>query len=227
MMMMKKLISAFLTLLVSTLFLEIHADPSDHASPFVTDLTAENFEFLTQAATGQTTGKWFVNFYSPGCGHCRKLAPTFAELAQELEQEHSEVGILVAQVDVTKNRELVKRFNITGLPTLKYFANQGMYEYPPRQRSLESLSSFVLEQYKEMEKKDVPAGPSGFVLFIQMLRQKVHDIKVLNDLLADFEHILQVRKNAAALLIVVGALFGFIVASLLGLRGSSTKIKAD
>ena len=191
------------------------------------DLTTENFEALTQAATGQTTGKWFVNFYSPGCGHCRKLAPIYADLAKELDEDHSEVGILVAQVDVSKNRELVKRFNITSLPTLKYFANQGMYDYPKQPRSLEALSSFVLEGHKDLEKKEVPAGPSGFILVLQMLRQKVHDIKLLDDLLADFEHILQVRKNAAVLLISVGAFFGFFVAALLGLRGSSTKVKSD
>ena len=225
-MMMKKQRSV-LTFLASIFSLGAHADPSDHASPYITDLTAENFEFITQAATGQTTGKWFVNFYSTGCGHCQQLAPTYADLAQELNQEHSEDGILVAQVDVAQNRNLVKRFNITSLPTLLYFANQGMYEYPPQKRTLESLSSFVLGEYKFMGKKEVPAGPSGFIFFVQMLRQKFHDIKVLNDLLADFGHILEVRKNAAVLLIVVGAMFGFSITSLLWLRGSRAKVKVD
>jgi len=31
----------------------------------VVELTTANFEHLTQASTGQTTGKWFVKFYAP------------------------------------------------------------------------------------------------------------------------------------------------------------------
>jgi hypothetical protein len=38
--------------------------PASTASEVVT-LTDESFEHLTQAATGATTGDWFVKFYAP------------------------------------------------------------------------------------------------------------------------------------------------------------------
>ena len=35
----------------------------------------------------------FIEFYSPGCGHCIKFAPAYEELATELEKEASEFKI--------------------------------------------------------------------------------------------------------------------------------------
>ena len=67
-------------------------------------LDATNFEHLTQASTGATTGDWLVKFYAPWCGHCTKLAPTWEKLAEELK------GVVnVAKVDVTAAREIGTR----------------------------------------------------------------------------------------------------------------------
>ena len=52
------------------------------ASARVIELDGHNFEHLTQAATGATTGAWFVMFYSTTCPHSNKLAPIWEKLGQ-------------------------------------------------------------------------------------------------------------------------------------------------
>ena len=46
---------------------------SGYKDPCVKDLTDVNFEHLTQASTGATTGDWFVYFYKEDCEGCRYL----------------------------------------------------------------------------------------------------------------------------------------------------------
>ena len=87
-------------------------------------LESSTFEHETQAVTGATTGDWFVKFYAPWCGHCKKLAPIWDELAADLKGE-----VNVAKVDVTENRKLGQRFEIKGFPSLKFLSHGTMYSY--------------------------------------------------------------------------------------------------
>lgn len=58
-----------------------------------------------------------MKFYAPWCGHCKKMEPTWDELATSLKGK-----VNVAKVDVTANRELGSRFDIKGFPTVKFFS---------------------------------------------------------------------------------------------------------
>ena len=57
-----------------------------------------------------------VDFWATWCGPCKSMAPDLAEVARE-----SEDDVLIAKVDVDKNRQLVERFGIQSMPTILTF----------------------------------------------------------------------------------------------------------
>ena len=92
-----------------------------------------------------TTGKQvFINFYAPGCGHCKKLSPAWAKLMQAHE---SHPTILVAKVDCTNdvNEEIRKALQVDGFPTILYGDPSDMSSLEPYEggRGLNDLDAFV------------------------------------------------------------------------------------
>lgn len=85
-------------------------------------LTDDNFEHTTQAATGQTTGVWFVSFCSPSARACKDLAGAWEELGRELLQ--AQPPVFLSTVDPHASPALARRFGISTLPTLLLFRDR-------------------------------------------------------------------------------------------------------
>jgi len=185
---------------VSTLHLAAVAKHKE-GQPHVVELSDHSFEHDTQAASGATTGDWFVKFYAPWCGHCKKLAPVWDDLAREL---HKRVN--VAKVDVTQNGALGRRFAIKGYPTLILFHKGKMFEYSSGNRTLESLVEFASGGFQKVIGADVPAPPTLFSTVKAVALESFDQVK----------HVAKGAPGATAILISAGALGGILVGFLFG-----------
>lgn len=79
------------------------------------------------------------------CGHCQRLAPTWEQLAEMLNEDDG--NIRIAKVDCTVDKEICSNHDVTGYPTLKFF-KLGVGEGVKFKgtRDLPSLTSFINEQ---------------------------------------------------------------------------------
>lgn len=167
-------ISLFL-LFVSLLFLL--AAPSFGESSNVKILTDENFEHLTQASTGMTTGDWFIEFYAEWCNACKQLAPTWELLAKQLAGK-----INVGKVNINDEKGLNKRFSIQRYPTLLYFRNGYVHTYNGEDTRLETLKKFALQKHEEdgeaggMPVPSVPTLIDGIIFLLHDVLMKIDRI---------------------------------------------------
>jgi thiol-disulfide isomerase/thioredoxin len=184
-------------------------------------LTDKTFEHQTQASTGQTTGKWLIMFSAPWCGRtCAEMIPTL----ELLEKSVGDGSVLVATVNTLENLELADRFGILSQPTLVFFADRKMYKYRGL-KTLEAIQQFVEGGYKDAVALPVPAPPSFFDLTKRKIERLFDENKELRFLREDFQHIVAVRKNAAVILMILGAILGMFMTCTLSCLFSSKKGK--
>jgi len=92
-------------------FLKSQDIPADNSEP-VKVLVGKNFDSMVISNDNDV----FVEFYAPWCGHCKKLAPEWDQLAADLKDV---AGLTIAKMDATANE--VDGVDIRGYPTLKFY----------------------------------------------------------------------------------------------------------
>ena len=129
---------------VDTLVSGEEKKPAEEAPTDVIKMDKENFD--------TEKGVSFVKFFAPWCGHCKRLAPTWEELAQKFKNTEN---VKIGKVDCTegsdKNRELCDGNGVTGFPTLNLYKDGKLVEEYKGKRTLEDLEAFV---QKHLSSKD-------------------------------------------------------------------------
>jgi protein disulfide-isomerase-like protein len=187
----------------------------------VIELTDQNFEHDTQIGAGATTGSWLIEFYAPWCGHCKKLAPVYEEVATGLKGK-----VNVAKVDATVNKNIGTRFGVKGYPTILLFRNDKMVKYSGP-RTVDKMMEWALSDQTQVNDVIPPKG--GTVQDAMPSSQdkdkkassktKTHEKKnMVITILEDIVKIFETKTIPTIIILLIGVSLGF----LLGLMLSSS-----
>ncbi|KAF9030941.1 disulfide isomerase [Hymenopellis radicata] len=135
----------------------------------VIDLVPDNFDTVVgQGKPG------LVEFFAPWCGHCKKLAPVYEELADAF--SHRKDKVFVAKVDADgEGKPLGQKYGVTGFPTLKWFNGDGTYEPYESGRDLDALAAFITQKTSIKSNIKPPPPPSYPILDIHTFDAVVLD----------------------------------------------------
>lgn len=91
---------------------------------------------------GIEKGVTIVKFFAPWCGHCKRMAPTWDDLAGKFAGNNQ---AKVAKVDCTleENKDLCNEQSVDGFPTIFLYKNGEKIEEYNGSRTLEDLFEFV------------------------------------------------------------------------------------
>jgi putative thioredoxin len=88
-------------------------------SPYVIDVTAENFQAVI--LEGSMAQPVLVDFWAEWCQPCKTLMPMLAKLADEYQG-----AFLLAKINTEEQQELAGQFQIRSIPACKLFVNGQM-----------------------------------------------------------------------------------------------------
>jgi protein disulfide-isomerase A6 len=77
-------------------------------------LTDQNFEKVVYDESKNV----LVKFYAPWCGHCRRLAPEYEEVARAFKDEDS---VVIAKYDADMHKSFASIHGVSGYPTVRFF----------------------------------------------------------------------------------------------------------
>ena len=130
--------------------------PAAEAAPAkgeVVNLNAKNFKSSIAPAEQVS----FVKFFAPWCGHCKKMAPTWVDLAKDLGNDDS---VMIAEVDCTVESSVCSENGVKGYPTLKAFKGGKEIEKYAGGRDINSFKAAIKKYQGGSAEPAKPAEPA-------------------------------------------------------------------
>jgi len=97
-----------------------------------------NVQSLNPATFASTIGSGpvFIKFFAPWCGHCKKLAPIWSDLAKNLQNK-----LTVAEVNCDMYSSLCNQQGVEGYPMIFFYREGHKLDYTGK-RTLEAMEAF-------------------------------------------------------------------------------------
>ncbi|KAH8256506.1 hypothetical protein KR032_012293 [Drosophila birchii] len=140
---------------------------NDNLEPAVKELSDDNFEHLTQASTGATTGDWFVFFYSAECTVCQRLYAVWESVGGKLKRK-----LNIARMNSLESGiSTAKRLGALESPAFIFLRQGKMYRYLAKQYTPEAFVQFAEKGYlTQSHPQPVPEIPSAVNDFLGPLQ---------------------------------------------------------
>ncbi|KAK8815905.1 hypothetical protein WA538_005026 [Blastocystis sp. DL] len=103
------------------------------------------------------SGIWFVRFFAPWCGHCKRMASSWEIMSSQVKGT-----IPVADVDATTETQLAAKYHIEYYPTILLFTRNTIYEYDGP-RNAAHLVQFAKEAKESIESGGTPKDCSVYM----------------------------------------------------------------
>lgn len=154
---------------------------SENKEPIVKELSDDNFELLTQAATGATTGDWFILFYTNDCVDCQRLQARWEAVGAKLKTR-----LNIARLNIKTSGATARRFRIFNVPTFLFFRLGRMYHYNIPKLDVPSFVSFATDWYKNAKAEKVPLPKAPFDDFVQQIVDAMRESNLIVTFVAFF-----------------------------------------
>ncbi|KAK5581972.1 hypothetical protein RB653_003553 [Dictyostelium firmibasis] len=166
--------------LIFALFLLVCVAQTSEEKTTVVQITSDNSDIIK-------TGNWLVEFFAPWCGHCKRLAPIYEELAQLYNVDIDNSKVKIAQVNCVDHQSVCSKYDIKGYPTIKYLSEGEIKDY----RGSRDKNSFItyldnmskspilIIESKEQLKEKLQENKVSFIFISSGSESK--DKKILNE----------------------------------------------
>ena len=118
------------------------------SDPGLTLLNASDFKTIVH----NSPNAWMVEFYSSWCGHCIHFAPTFKQIAKDVQKWSDVISVAAIDCAQDENMPICRDYDIMGYPSLKFFPPQA----PASNRG-------ILRKGHSNEQKDIKGDMLDFV----------------------------------------------------------------